>query len=161
MTMLRLALLLLAFPAVTLAAPRESPLMAPIHRYIDGFNRGDMALAGSAFTPDATIVDEVGPFVWRAPTALADWARQVAGDAAKYGATAEHATLGAPTRADVSGDDGYVVVPETFFYKDHGGRAMREDGVRVCTLHKGPDGWRITAAAWAGGTPHPATRRQP
>jgi hypothetical protein len=48
--------------------------MIPIREWIDAFNAGHPERASGAFAPDAVILDEISPYVWRGPDALQQWA---------------------------------------------------------------------------------------
>lgn len=141
-------------PELTVPAPAESPLMAPVRRYIDGFNHGDLHAAAAAFAPDAIIIDEVPPYLWRGRQAVSQWATDVGRDAVANNIADARATLGAPQRADIRGERGYLVVSEDFEYRQDG-RMMRIAGLHVFSLRRTPGGWKITASAWTSGEPRP------
>ena len=135
------------------AAEAETPLMAPVHQFIDSFNKGNQKAAAAAFAPTSlAIIDEVAPHVWIGPTALSDWARDLVANDQGLGFTGEAVALGAPTREVVSGDRGYVVVPVVYTYKEHG-VAMREAAQMTYALQKGSGGWLIAGWTWVGTTP--------
>src|SRR5262245_57746732 len=101
--------------ALTLAAPAraqtDAELMAPIHKFIDSFNKGDAATAAAthAAVADLTITDEVPPYVWHGATAFQTWAGDLESDAKKNGITDPLVTLSAPIRIERSADQAYVV----------------------------------------------------
>ena len=110
LTMASLVCLVVAAPASAQTA--DQALMAPIHKFIDSFNKGDGAAAAAthAAGADLTIIDEVPPHLWRGPKAFQSWSADLENDAKKQGITEPKVTLGAPTRIDKSGDQAYVVV---------------------------------------------------
>jgi ketosteroid isomerase-like protein len=122
--------------------------MAPIRDWIDAFNAGHPERASGAFAPDAVIVDEISPYVWRGPHALQWWSADAAKGSTAYGATDLHGTLGEPRWADIKGDDGYIVVPEAMDELVHG-KPTCERGLHSFALRKTASGWKITVAAWA------------
>ncbi|HEX7758475.1 MAG TPA: hypothetical protein VF459_03170 [Caulobacteraceae bacterium] len=135
------------------AAPAASPLMAPVHQFIDSFNKGDQKTAAAAFAPGGlAIIDEVAPHVWTGPTALTDWANDLAAHDRQNGDTDGSVVLGPATREVVSGDRGYLVVSVTYLYKEHGA-AMREPAQMTYAFSKGPGGWLITGWTWVGTKP--------
>ena len=137
------------------AAMAETPLMAPIHQFIDNFDKGDAKTAAKAFAPgNVAIIDEVPPHNWIGAHALQQWSKDLAVVSKKVGFTDEAVTLGEATREDVNGDRGYVVVPATFSYKEHG-TAMREPAQMVYALKNAGGHWLITGWTWVGGTPQP------
>ncbi|HVJ54563.1 MAG TPA: hypothetical protein VM689_19030 [Aliidongia sp.] len=139
------------------AAAAETPLMAPIHQFIDSFDKGDEKTAAKAFAPGGVaIIDEVAPHLWTGAHALQQWSKDLMADSGKEGLTDESVTLGTPTREDVNGDRGYLVVPATFAFKQKGA-AMSEAAQMVVALKQSGGHWLITGWAWAGGTPQPAT----
>ena len=60
-------------------------------------------------------------------------------------------TLGEPFHADVTGDNGYVVVPATMTFKVHGQQITQSGATYTVALRKLAAGWRIRAWAWAKG----------
>jgi len=143
--------------AAATAAMAETPLMAPIHQFIDNFDKGDVKAAAKAFAPGGVaIIDEVPPHSWVGAHALQQWSKDLAAVSQKAGFTDEAVTLGEATREDVNGDRGYVVVPATFTYKEHG-TAMREPAQMVYALTNAAGHWLITGWTWVGGTPQPDT----
>ena len=139
--------------AMSSMAHAESPLMAPIHQFIDNFNKGDQKAAAAAFVPTGlAIIDEVPPHVWTGATALEDWAKDLGAHDKLVGVTGDSVTLGAATREISSGERGYVVVPVVYRYKEHG-VAMREPAQMTYALQKGASGWLITGWTWVGTKP--------
>jgi ketosteroid isomerase-like protein len=147
----------LAFAVPASAQTAEAELMAPIQKFIDSFNKGDTAAAAAthASGADLTIIDEVPPHLWRGPKAFQAWSADLESDAKKNGLTDPKVTLDAPTRAERSGDQAYVVVPAVYTFKQRGA-AMRETGQMTFVLKKGGSGWLIHAWAWTGPKPQPA-----
>lgn len=130
--------------------------MAPIHQFIDGFNKGDMKSAAAAFAPTGlTIIDDVSPHVWAGPNAFEAWSKALAATDQAEGNTDGAVTLGKPTRELVSADTGYVVLPAVYTYKEKG-MAMREAAQMVYALQKATSGWQITGFSWVGTKPRPA-----
>jgi hypothetical protein len=136
------------------AQTADPQLMAPIHKFIDAFNKGDSAGAAAthAAGTDLAIIDEVPPFLWRGPQAFQAWAAALDADSKKHGMTDQKVTIGAATRAEIDGDSAYVVVPSTFAFKEKG-VAMREKAQMTFTLKKGAGGWLIHGWTWTGPRP--------
>lgn len=144
-----IALLTVPMPDPVLAAPAaQSPLMAPVRLWIEGFNANQPQLAARAFAPDAVIIDEVPPYRWQGPTALADWAAAAAKGAEAFHATNLHATLGNPTWSEINGDIGYMVVPEAVDSLVDG-KANCERGLHSFSFRNIGGEWKITASAFA------------
>jgi hypothetical protein len=137
----------------------EPQLMAPIQKFIDSFNKGDMAGAASthAAEADLTIIDEVPPFLWRGPQAFKSWSADLDADTKKRGITEPSVTIKAATRTESNGDDSaYVIVPAVYSFKERG-VSMRESAQMTFVLKKGPTGWLIHGWTWTGPKPQKAT----
>lgn len=150
------AVLWCVMAAATGAAAAEDPLMAPIQKFIDSFNKGDMVAAAATHTAgsDLTIVDEVPPYIWRGPEAFQAWSADLGSEAEKRGIIDQAVAISAPTREEVDGDHAYVVVPAVYTFKDSG-VSMRETAQFVIVLQKGADGWLIGGWSWVGPKPEP------
>jgi hypothetical protein len=151
------AAVLVALGAQASAQPSNAELMAPIQKFMDSFNKGDVAGAAAthAAGADLTIIDEVPPYLWRGPKAFQSWSVDLESDAKKNGITEPMVTLSAPTRTETNGDSAYVVVPAVFTFKLKGA-AMREAAQMAFVLKKGASGWLIHAWTWTGPRPQPA-----
>lgn len=141
-------LLLTCAPRPALAT-QESAVMATVHQFVDGFNRGDTKAELATCDAEASIIDDFAPHEWQGPTACADWASAYAADAQKEGATDGIVTLGKPWYLSVTGNRAYVVLPATFAWKDHGKPVTEANSVFTVALRKSSAGWRITGWAWS------------
>ncbi|HEX3670150.1 MAG TPA: nuclear transport factor 2 family protein [Candidatus Cybelea sp.] len=135
--------------ALPAAASQESAVIATVHQFVDGFNRGDTKAELATCDAQASIIDDFPPHEWQGPTACADWAAAYAADAQKEGATDGIVTLGKPWYLSVSGNRAYVVLPATFSWKDHGKPVTEGNSVFTVALRKSSMGWRITGWAWS------------
>ena len=133
------------------AQTTDPQIMVPINKFLDAFNKGDMAGAAAVHAADAdvVIIDEVAPFLWRGTKALQTWAADLGADAKKNGITDQKVTLGKTTRVESDGAWAYVVVPSVYDFKEKG-VAMRESAQMTFTLKKSAAGWLIHAWAWTG-----------
>lgn len=140
------------------AQTTDPQVTAPINKFIEAFNKGDMAGAAAthASEADLVIVDEVPPFLWRGPQALKAWAADLEADAKKHGITDQKVTVSPATRVESNGSDAYVVVPSVYTFKQ-GGVPMREAAQMTFVLKKGAAGWLIHGWAWTG----PKARKAP
>src|ERR1700730_3346570 len=139
--------LILVFAAGSGAASDQTAVMAKVHQFVDGCNKGDTKSALAACASPASIIDEFPPHEWHGPTACADWSNAYDANAKKEGITDGIVTLGAPWHVDVTGDRGYVVVPVKYAYKQHGKPVIEPASVFTVALKKVAGGWRITG--WA------------
>jgi ketosteroid isomerase-like protein len=139
------------------AQPADPQLMAPIQKFMDSFNKGDVAGAAAthASTADLTIVDEVPPFVWRGAKAFTAWSAALEADAKKNGIAEPMVSIAPATRVETSGDVAYVVVPATYSFKK-GGVAMREAAQMTFVMKKTGGAWLIHGWTWTGPRPVPA-----
>jgi len=126
-------------------------IVAPLTKFMEAFNKGDIAGAAAthAAGPDLVIIDEVAPFVWHGADAFKTWAAALEADSTKQGITDQNVTIAAPTRTEVSGDTAYVVVPAVYTFKLKGA-AMRESAQMTFVLKTGAGGWLITGWTWTG-----------
>jgi len=150
------SLVCLVFAAPASAQTADPQLLAPIHKFIDSFNKGDTAAAAATHaTADLTIIDEVPPYLWRGPKAFQEWGAALESDAKTQGVTEPKVTLGAPVRTEKSGDQAYVVIGAVYSFKQKGA-AMREAAQMTFVLKKAGSGWLIHGWTWTGPKPKPA-----
>jgi ketosteroid isomerase-like protein len=142
------ALVVVPAAASKAAASDKTDVMATVHQFIDGFNKGDTKTALAACAAPSSIIDEFPPHEWQGATACADWANDFATDSKKNGITDPIVTLGKPRHVDITGDRAYVVVPATYTYKQHGKRVTESGSILTVALQKVADGWRMTGWAW-------------
>ena len=154
---LRAISLVLAIAAPSVASAADAQLMAPIQKFMDSFNKGDVAGAAATHsaTDDLTIIDEVPPFAWRGAKAFSAWAADLESDSKKRGVTDQMVTISPATREETNGQQAYVVVPAVYTFKEKG-VAMREAAQMTFVLKKGAAGWLIHGWTWTGPTPTPA-----
>lgn len=133
------------------ATSEKSAVMAPIHQFVDGFNKGDTKSALAACADQTAIIDEFPPHTWTGSGACAQWASAFDADSKKNGVTDGKVTLGVAKHVDITGDRAYVIVPATYSYKQNG-KPMKEMGSSLTlVLQRGGDGWRIIAWTWTKG----------
>jgi len=147
---------LAALSATSAAAAATAELAAPIHQFIDAFNKGDGKTAGAThLAAGVSIIDEVPPYIWQGPKAFETWVADLTKNDAAAGITDEKVTLGAVTREVVSPQTAYVIVAATYSFKQKG-VAMREPAQMTFALTKTAEGWRIAGWTWTGPDPVPA-----
>ena len=141
----------LAFAALahgTTVGQDKAAVMAPVHQFVDAFNKGDTKTAAAACADQTSIIDEFPPHEWHGAGGCAKWISDFDADAKKNGVTDGVVTLGFPRHVDVTADRAYVVVPADYTYKQKG-RVFRETGsMFTVALQKGAAGWRIIGWAW-------------
>ena len=141
-----LAVALAAGPA---AASEKTDMMATLHQFMDGLNKGDVKTALAACASPASIIDEFPPHEWQGATACADWANDFEAYNKKSGITDPIATIGKPRHIDITGDRAYVVAPATYTYKEKGKKLTESGSTLTVALQKGAAGWRMTGWAWS------------
>jgi ketosteroid isomerase-like protein len=145
-----------ALSAASAAAAANAQLEAPIHQFIDAFNKGDIkGAAATHLASGLSIIDEVPPHLWQGPKALETWAADLAKDGKAKSISDESVTLGAVKREVVSGASAYVIMAATFSFKQKG-VAMREPAEMTFAMTKAAEGWKIAGWAWTGPDPVPA-----
>lgn len=132
------------------AASEQSDVMAPVHQFVDGFNKGDAKTAVATCAEQTSIIDDFAPYRWDGEGACVAWAKAYDDWAKKNGVTDGVVTLAKPRYIEVGGDTAYVVVPAGFEGKQNGKPMKRETGAPwTLVLHKGASGWLITAWTWS------------
>lgn len=151
------ALIVLCLAPVVQAQTADAKLMAPIQKFLESFNKGDVAGAAATHAAGAQlfIADEFTPFLWRGPQAVQTWAEDLAREDKKRGITDEHVTIGAATRVETDGTAAYVIVPSVYTFKEKG-VPMREAAQMTFVLQKGTGGWLIQGWTWTGPKPQKA-----
>jgi len=150
---LAMAVILVAGSAVGQKKAAENPdkkaVLATVHQFVDGFNKGDTKSALATCASPAAIIDEFPPFAWSGPNACDEWAKDFDAAAKKDGMTDAKVWMGAPTTVDVAGDRAYVIAPTKFSYKVKG-KATTEPPARLTiALQKKGNDWKIVAWTWS------------
>ena len=131
------------------AASEQAEVMAPVHQFVDGFNKGDINSALATCADQVSVIDEFPPYQWSGPGACSTWAQAYDADSKKNGVTDGQVTLGKPRHIDITADRAYVVVPANYTWKQNG-KPMKEVGSTLTVaLQKTASGWRITSWSWS------------
>ena len=128
-------------------ASEATAVMATIHQFIDGFNKGDFKTAVATCADDASVIDDFPPHGWQGK-GCEQWADAFKALAKKDGITGAKITAGTPRHVDVNDDRAYVVLPVTLLV-DRGKKQKKLPSIFTAALHKEAGGWRMTAWAWA------------
>jgi ketosteroid isomerase-like protein len=145
----------LALPAAATLSVDE--LMATPRRFVEAFDRGDIAAAAATMTADAVMIDEAPPYAWSGPDAFQRWAKDDAAAEKATQTTNERVKLGDPITTEVSGDAAYVVCASSETFKV-GGVRMAETARMIFALRRENGAWKIAAWTWAARKPHPAVK---
>lgn len=130
------------------AASEKRAVMAPVHQFIDGFNKGDTKHAIAAYADQTSIIDKFPPHEWHGADAYSKWADDYDADARMKGITDGIVTLGTPWHVDITGNRAYVVTPANYTFKQKGKPVKEINSMMTLTLQKSGAGWRITGWAW-------------
>jgi ketosteroid isomerase-like protein len=150
------AAMLAAWGAGSAALAADAAVEAPIHQFIDAFDKGDIKTAAAThLASGVTIIDEVAPHLWQGPNAFMGWAGDLTKDDKAAGISGEAVTLGVVKREVVSGDMAYVIIEAVYSFKQ-GGKSLREPSQMTYALKKTAQGWKIAAWTWTGPPPTPA-----
>jgi len=131
------------------SASANAAVMKTVNQFLDGFNQGDTKKMLAAGTEQMSIIDEFPPHEWHGAGAFAKWMSDYDTDARKNGITDGLVALGKPSHVDVTADRAYVVIPANYTFKQNGKPVEEIGSILTISLHKNPDGWRITGWAWA------------
>lgn len=143
-----IALTVALLAAAPNALAQQKDVMATVHQFVDGFNKGDTKSALAACADQTSIIDEFPPHEWHGAGACAKWADDFDANAKKDGITDGMVILGKPRHVDVTGDLAYVVVPANYRFKQKGKPVSEIGSMLTIALQKGPAGWRMTAWTW-------------
>jgi ketosteroid isomerase-like protein len=131
------------------AASDKTDVTAVVHRFVDGFNKGDVNAALAACADQTSIIDEFPPYEWHGAGACATWMNDYDADAKTNGITDGVVTLGDARHVDVTGDRAYVVVPANYKFKKKGKPVEEVGSMLTIAFQKSEAGWRITGWSWA------------
>lgn len=129
-------------------ASEKEDVLAVVHRWVDGFNKGDTKSALAQCTDDAVIIDSLPPHEWHGAGACSAWLNDYYAWAKQNDAVFDHSTTGKIRHVDITGDRAYVVLSATFAQKIKG-TLNTEKGIWTFAMKKGSGGWRIAGWAWA------------
>lgn len=141
-----------AFAVVTAGTAHASDstdVMGVVNKMLEAFNTGDTLKLAATSAAEVFIIDEVPPYAWKGANANREWLDSYAADAAKNEISNGVVTLDKVKYLYIDGSDAYVVTTTNYVY-DKKGKQVKQMGANfTLALHKGADGWRITAWSWA------------
>lgn len=130
-------------------ASDSTDVMAVVNMMVEAFNTGDTVKLAATSAAEVFIIDEVPPYAWKGANANKEWLDSYAADAAKNEITNGVVTLDKVKHLFISGADAYVVTSTNYIYDQKGKQVKQMGASFTLVLHKGANGWRINAWAWA------------
>ena len=141
---------LLLLPVAGAAA--DADVAAPIHQFIDGFNKGDTKSAYAAYASGSvSIIDEFAPHLWTGANAAHAWAAAYDKHAQATGVTDGNVKYGEVTRTEIEG---------TSRLRGHAD-GLQLQGARQAHYRGGPDGLRPRSLLRAAGRFVPGAGPEP
>lgn len=110
------ALILPELATIQVVASEKADAMAPVHQFVDGFNKGDFKSAIAACADTAYVIDDFSPHSWQG-SGCKEWADAFEGITKQESITEARIILGRSRHIDVTADRAYVVVNVRLDYK--------------------------------------------
>ena len=132
----------------TAAQSERADVLATVHQFVDGFNKGDAA-AVAACADQTSIIDEFPPFEWHGAGSCSQWMKDYDTVAKANGITEGTVTLSEPRHVDITADRAYVVIPSNYTFKEQGKPGQETGSMFTFALQRGEAGWRITGWSWS------------
>jgi ketosteroid isomerase-like protein len=139
--------LFLSLPAVAIADQPPSSVMAPVQTFLAITQGQSTADLDALFTPDAVVIDENDPYVWRGPHAASQWWARVKKTMDAMKVSTLHAVAGPALEYVQSGDKAYLVLPLTLS-GGSGAHAFTETGTLTFTFVGTGGDWKISTDTW-------------
>jgi len=152
--LLAAGLCVFAAPAITMApaaASDKTDVLAVVHQYMDGYNKGDVKAEVATCASPASIIDDFPPHHWQGATACADWAKAYTGYGKANGIAGGHVALAAPSHVTVDGNSAYAIFPANYTFTQKGKPQSVPHSVWTVALAKQVAGWRIVGWTWSDG----------
>ena len=126
----------------------SSDPMAAVEAFRTAITQGDAQRISDAHVKgDAAIIDNVAPYIWKGPTAVADWMLGMTVNLEERGISDGSVVYGDPIANSIDGDHAYVVVPAVWSYKAKS-IPMRDTATIAFALRRTPAGWKIAGWSW-------------
>jgi ketosteroid isomerase-like protein len=127
----------------------DAAVAAPIHQFIDSFNKGDVKAAEAAHVAEPIIIDEVAPHQWQGHGSFKAWMDDLDKHDKARGVTDGAVKLGDAIRQEINGGHAYVVMACDYLFKEKG-VSMKAPAQMTFSLRKERDGWRISGWTYSG-----------
>lgn len=144
-----ISLAITALAATPAIASEEKIVVAVVRQWTGLFNKDTATSALGTCADEASIIDNIPPYVWLGSGACARWLNVLISESEKSSVTDISSMLLKPRHVVVTADRAYVVVPINFAFKLDGKVTKETGSILTAALQKVPAGWRITAVAIA------------
>lgn len=122
--------------------------MAAVEAFRAAITNGDaQGISDAHVEADVAIIDNVAPFIWKGPTAVADWMLSMTVNLEERGIRDGSVVYDEPIANISDGDQAYVVVPTVWSYKAKG-IPMRDTATIAFALRRTSAGWKIAGWSW-------------
>jgi ketosteroid isomerase-like protein len=129
------------------AAPSNDPMSA-VEAFRAAMIAGDAeGIADVHVEGDVAIIDTVAPFIWKGPTAVADWMLSMTLYLEEHDIGEGSVVYYSPIAKLADGDRAYAVVPAVWSYKSKD-VPMHHAATITFALHCTPAGWKIAGWSW-------------
>ena len=115
----------------------KAAIVARVREVMKAWSDNDAKSVAAHLSPSIVITGSVPPYLFQGPTALADWIKSFAADAAATGITDPWQTVGEPTAVEVSAPRAYVSLPVSYAFKRQG-KPAQESATVTATLMSEP-----------------------
>jgi len=128
-------------------ASDKSDVQAVVHKWVDGFNKGDSKSALASCADESAIIDDFPPYEWHGAGACKTWFNDINAWFKQNDGAFDHTTIDKVHHVQVTGDHAYVVLSATFYWKEKD-TSKNEKGIWTWGMKKDDHGWRITGWTW-------------
>jgi ketosteroid isomerase-like protein len=144
----RFLALLIAFASIgPVVASDKSDVLAVVHQWVDGYNKGDTKAALATCADEAVIFDDIPPYEWHGSGACSAWNDSFNAWAKQSNLTYDHSEIKAG-HIEITGDAAYVPTLMIFAMKNKDGVVEADKGTWSLVLKKSGGAWRITGWSW-------------
>lgn len=140
-------MMLAAAPAFAAQSNPPPQITALVQRVASATNHDRGSALQGLYTPDAVVIDENAPYVWRGASAGAAWWRGVDAVVAKAHLRSFGASFKPASEFRLTGNDAYMVQPTTVHGMENGKR-FSEPGTMTYTFHRAGGTWKISTQVW-------------
>ena len=147
-----IALGLAALAAGPVAASDKTDVMAVLHQFVAGFNKGgDMHSILATCADRTSVIDDFPPNEWDGAGACSKWLSDFIASNRADEITDGFITLSEPRHIAITAQRAYIVAPVTFTFKKKGKPMKASGSILTFALQNGVSGWRIVGWSYSAG----------